>query len=413
MHIEELNPWWKTATVNENLAPPKHRDLFKTLSNGLFRKYIQVVVGLRRVGKSTLMFQLIKQLINQGTNPLRIVYISFDDPEARQKGVVGCLKDFTELTGENYRTGALYLFVDEAQKYPEWASEVKLLYDNYKNIRFVVSGSAGLNLLSEAKRSLAGRALYHELKPLSFEEYLLFVGSKVDVSKPRLYSEELKREFERYVKRPFPEIVHEVDEAFIKTYVRESVLDPVLFKDIPLQFREVDVLLVESLLRNFLTHPGTYLSVDSLSRDMKRAKTTIYKCLFYLEASLLIRRVMNFRPSTRSVSRKLARVYPYHPVLMLPYNPSDDKYAESLAAATLEARHYWREDDIEVDFLLDDTPVEVKYVSEVRQEDLRSVKRFMNKYGSKTGVVVTKNKEGVVDGVRLVPLWLLCLRGGV
>ncbi|MEM2035640.1 MAG: AAA family ATPase, partial [Candidatus Caldarchaeum sp.] len=284
---------------------------------------------------------------------------------------------------------------------------------NYKNIRFVVSGSAGLNLLSEAKRSLAGRALYHELKPLSFEEYLLFVGSKVDVSKPRLYFEELKREFERYVKRPFPEIVHEVDEAFIKTYVRESVLDPVLFKDIPLQFREVDVLLVESLLRNFLTHPGTYLSVDSLSRDMKRAKTTIYKCLFYLEASLLIRRVMNFRPSTRSVSRKLARVYPYHPVLMLPYNPSDDKYAESLAAATLEARHYWREDDIEVDFLLDDTPVEVKYVSEVRQEDLRSVKRFMNKYGSKTGVVVTKNKEGVVDGVRLVPLWLLCLRGGV
>ncbi|MEM4381299.1 MAG: ATP-binding protein [Candidatus Caldarchaeum sp.] len=413
MRIDELNPWWKTSTVDESLAPPKHRDLFKTLSNGLFRKYIQVVAGLRRVGKSTLLFQLIKHLIVQGTKPLRIIYVSFDDPAARRKGVVGCLKDFTELTGENYRTGALYLFVDEAQKSPDWASELKLIYDNYKNIRIVVSGSAGLNLLAEAKRSLAGRALYYELKPLSFQEYLLFVESKADVSKPQLYSEELRKEFERYLKKPFPEIVHEDDEAFIKTYVREAVLEPVLFKDIPLHFRDVDVLLIESIMQNFLTNPGTYLSVDSLSRDMKRAKTTIYKCLFYLEASLLTRRVMNFRPSTRSASRKLARIYPYHPVLMLPYNPSDDKYAESLVASTLQVRYYWREDGSEVDFLVDKTPVEVKYVDEVRQDDLRSVKRFMNKYGSKTGVVVTKNKEGVVDGVRLVPLWLLCLRGGV
>ncbi|MCS6783752.1 MAG: ATP-binding protein, partial [Candidatus Caldarchaeum sp.] len=380
MRLDETNHWWAEKTVREELSPPKKRLLFKTLYEGLFRRQVQVVDGLRRVGKSTLVYQLIKKLLEERTNPLRILYITFDDPEVRKLGIVGSLKEYTLLTKEDYRRGRLFLFVDEAQKYPEWVSEVKLLYDNYPNIRIVATGSAGLNLLAEAKRTLAGRTVYHELKPLNLKEFLMLREIDADLSKPLLYEDKLKQEFNSFLKRPFPEIVNEPDESFIRNYVSNAVIEPVLFRDIPREFMDVDVLLVERLVETFFASPGQYLSVDSLASDLRRAKTTIYKSLFYLEASFLTRRVMNFRPSVRSASRKLSRIYAYHPVLTLPYRPSEEKYVENFVMSELNARYYWRENGKEVDFLVDLTPVEVKYVDVVRKEEIKPLRFFMDKY---------------------------------
>jgi predicted AAA+ superfamily ATPase len=202
--------------------------------------------------------------------------------------------------------------------------------------------------------------------------------------------------------------------GFIRRYIRNSVIEPIILKDIPKEFGEVDVLLLEKLITIFLSDPGQYLSLDEIAKELRRAKTTLYKALFYLEFSLLVRRVLNYRPSIRAASRKMSRIYAYHPCLTLPFCAPEEKYVENLVLFELDARHYWRDKDKEVDFLSDLTPVEVKCGSKVGKDDVKHLSYFMKKYaklGVENGYVITGDAEGDIGGIRLIPLWKFCLMG--
>jgi len=110
---------------------------------------------------------------------------------------------------------------------------------------------------------------------------------------------------------------------------------------------------------------------------MGRAKTTLYKAIFYLEFSFLIKRVLNFRPSIRAASRKLSRIYAYHPCLLLPFDVPEEKFAENLVLFELGAEYYWREKDKGIDFLKNSLAVEVKLKTKISKEDTRSIESFL------------------------------------
>jgi predicted AAA+ superfamily ATPase len=377
-----------------------------------------VIAGLRRVGKSTIFYQLIERLIRNQISPLQIVYCNFDEPELQEKRIEDILKDYSKITAVDYRKQKIYLFLDEAQKAKEWVASVKLIYDNLPNIKILVSGSASLNILTDAKKSLAGRAIYYELKPLSFNEFLRLKGVRIEKKKFLLYKDALEKEFDEFLLRPFPELINEKDISFIKKYIRSSVIEPIILKDIPKEFKDVDIYLIEKLVNIFLANPGQYLALDEMAKELRRAKTSIYNALFYLEFSFLIRRVLNFRPSIRAASRKLSRIYPYHPCLSLPFDifsTNKEKYVENLVLSELDAKYYWREKEKEIDFLKDCTPVEVKFKSKIDRGDTRWIKYFIKKYEGKLGVkkayLITKDVEGHTDNICLMPLWQFCLLG--
>jgi predicted AAA+ superfamily ATPase len=415
MKLEELNLWWTEKHIPQQLVPTTRRELFSTIKADLGRKQVQVIVGLRRVGKSTIFYQLIDELIKSGVNPLHIVYCNFDEPELQEKRIDELLKEYSKLTDIDYRKEKIYLFLDEVQKAKNWVADVKLIYDNLRNIKILVSGSASLNILSEAKKSLAGRAIYYELKPLSFNEFLKLKGIQIEKRQFLLYRELLEKEFDKFILRPFPELIREKDINFIKNYIRSSVIEPIILKDIPKEFKEVDVLLLEKLVNIFLTNPGQYLRLDELAKELRRAKTTLYKALFYLEFSFLIKRVLNFRPSIRAASRKLSRIYAYHPCLLLPFGASEEQFAENLVLFELGAKYYWRDKEKEIDFLKDSTPVEVKLKTKIGKEDTRWIEFFLKKYGKSLNVdkayIITKNIEGKMGSIYLVPLWRFCFKG--
>ncbi|HLI45782.1 MAG TPA: ATP-binding protein [Geobacterales bacterium] len=416
MELQELNHWWIEGSVKESLVPEFKRDLFNIILQDIARRQICIITGLRRTGKSTLMFQLIDQLIRRGINPRKILYISFDEPNFQQKRIEEILREYSKITRMDYKSDEIYLFFDEIQKAKEWTSSVKLIYDNLKNVRkIVISGSASLNLIAEAKKDLAGRALYYELKPMSFAEFLRFKGIRVRNEDVDLYREILQREFELFKLRPFPEIAREEDMTFIKKYIYSAVIEPIILKDIPKEFKEVDVLLLERLVHIFLTEPGRYLKVDELAKELSRAKITIYKALFYLEFSYIVRKLLNFRPSIRSASRKLSKIYAYHPGLCIPFNISEDRYAENLVCSELNASYYWRERGKEIDFLVNNAPVEVKYTSKIGKEDLRWIRYFEKKYAKSLGIkhafIITKDLEYNVNNIALIPLWKFSFQG--
>jgi len=128
------------------------------------------IVGPRGVGKTTLLFQHIKE----NHNTTDTLYISMDDLYFASHSLHETAENF-------YKEGGKYLFIDEIHKYPEWSRTLKNLYDNYPDMKVVFTGSSVLDIL-KGNADLSRRALLYHLQGLSFREYLrLFHGISVPV----------------------------------------------------------------------------------------------------------------------------------------------------------------------------------------------------------------------------------------
>lgn len=133
-----------------------------------------IITGARGVGKTTLLLQYIQTNlpINEET-----LYVSLDDIYFSKTNLI----DFTE---QFIREGGKYLFIDEAQKYQAWSKEIKNIYDNFPDLKIVISGSSSIELL-KSEGDLSRRALYYNLHGLSFREYLNF-AYKLDLTPYKL-----------------------------------------------------------------------------------------------------------------------------------------------------------------------------------------------------------------------------------
>ena len=120
------------------------------------------IVGPRGVGKTTLLFQHIKE--NHSTADT--LYVSMDDLYFTSHSLLETASDF-------HKDGGKFLFIDEIHKYPEWSRTLKNLYDNYPDLNVVFTGSSVLNIL-KGRADLSRRALLMHLQGLSFREYLQF-----------------------------------------------------------------------------------------------------------------------------------------------------------------------------------------------------------------------------------------------
>ncbi|MDK2373322.1 MAG: ATP-binding protein [Candidatus Korarchaeota archaeon] len=409
-----FNPWWRDGSVGGDLAKPYRRKIFTDVVKGLDLRQIQLITGLRRVGKSTILYQLVDHLIGRGVQPRRIVYYSFDVAE---DGILEILRSYSQLTGVDWRSERVYLLLDEIQKVDGWSSWLKIIYDSHPNLKILVSGSSSLHLEEDAQRNLAGRYIIHKVEPLSLIEFFeLKTGRTVD--NPDLWRDDLLAVLEEYLRKPFPEIVNWSDVPAL-TYIRESVLEKVLASD--LSTRGLDRFRTYEILSLLFSEPGLYLNVNTLAGEVGMSKKTLYKYLGYMENSYLVRILRNYRPSVRASSRKMKRIYPYHWSLLYGLVPRIERGAllESIAASLLNAVYYWREGVREVDFVVLDgdsiAPIEVKAKDSLRRDDLRNLAFFMGRYGIRKGFLIYMGDDGVeeLDGgiVRLISLLSLCISG--
>lgn len=414
-----LNSWWKDGKVPEDLAKSYLREPFQDVLKLIDYRQAVLLTGLRRVGKSTLMYQTINHLIREGVDPKHLLYFSFDE---RISDPLTILDSYSSLTGVDWRREHVHVFFDEVQKLSGWSSKLKLLYDSSPNLKFFLSGSGGVLLEEGAASDLAGRYLSVRVSSLSLKEFFeMSTGRRVGEDL-RLWEDEIRRFLGPYLERPFPEIVKWEDRRRIEEYIGESILEKVVRKDIPQTFKGVNEEALMAMLEIFYREPGIYISLDSLAKSLRMSKKNLLKHLFYMEFSCLTKTIRNFRPSLLASSRKLKRVYPYHWALAegLHLEAEKGKLLESVVATLLDARYYWREGAKEVDFLLrrgkDVVPLEVKAKEDVGSSEVKNLRYFMRKFGAKKGYVVYSGgeerslrfREGTV---KLVPLLKLCLFG--
>lgn len=148
----------KHSRLIENTALDFQRYLLSQLP---WEEKLVGLKGSRGVGKSTLLLQYIKQRYGQSTTAL---YISLDDLYFSENTLTRLAEDFAAK-------GGTHLFVDEVHKYPNWAVELKNIYDGLPGLRVVFTGSSLLEILN-ARADLSRRALVYSLQGLSFREYL-------------------------------------------------------------------------------------------------------------------------------------------------------------------------------------------------------------------------------------------------
>ena len=139
-----------------------------------------IIVGPRRSGKSTIMYQLIKQLIDRGIPRGNTLHVNFEDP--RFYGELNpqfMSKLFDAYTMVLRPKGKVYIFLDEVQNIAGWEKFVRFLVDQQKHAIYVTGSSSSL-LSKELGTLLTGRHLDLTIYPLSFGEFLFFKGIKSD-----------------------------------------------------------------------------------------------------------------------------------------------------------------------------------------------------------------------------------------
>ena len=180
--LTAYNPWWKSGSVNPKMSKTYKRFAFheamKRLDQTDIRRTV-VLTGTRRVGKTTIQYQMIETLLERGIAPQKIVFISMDHPMLKLSGV----NDVLECYHENiYADQDVYYFFDEIQYAQDWDKWLKTIYDMQPDTQVVATGSASPALIKGNQESGAGRWTVIQVPTMSFYEYCEIL----DLDRPEL-----------------------------------------------------------------------------------------------------------------------------------------------------------------------------------------------------------------------------------
>ncbi len=305
-----FNPWWITGGLPKEINKPVKRVAFyeikRTISHPKLRRIV-FLSGARRVGKTTLMYQVISELLEDEAPAKTILYLSFDHPVLKFFNIGQIIELFLNNI-VNEQDKELYIFFDEIQYAKDWDTWLKILYDQNPGYRIMVTGSATPIISSKGIESGVGRWITIKIPTLSFYEYIDLIQipdkpslpsgikpmslhqlSKRDLNAIMLKLTGLQKYFHRYLLLGgFPELVMSNDTAFAQRILREDVVDKVLKRDITALFGTRNVLDLEKIFLYLCIHSGSIIVRDIISRELQISRQTIDNYFSILEQSNLI-----------------------------------------------------------------------------------------------------------------------------
>ncbi len=362
------------------------------------------ITGLRRVGKTT----LIKQLLNEWKGDA--FYFSFDEVIYQNYDT---LKKVVEVFVEEAEKPLIAL--DEVGKIRGWAGVVKKYYDQGK-ARFIVSGSSSLTI-TKGRESLAGRLFEVPLPPLQYNEFLALVcgGKGIPSLKEVFKAKKVKDCLSSFFsKGAFPETAL-MEEKWVAKYVKEGVVGKILYEDIPEVFRILYKAKLYDLLLYVAEYSGNVIHETNTAEVVGLNKGTVKEYLFYLEQAYLSYLIPN-QGSLAKKFRKGKKAYVASPTLYyhLATTRNEGQMAEvavfdKLLALREEKPAFYRDSQKrEVDFVVGKPPlpIEVKFKSRIRREELRPLLYYMKKFNVGRAVVITRElfDEQEVEGKRITYL---------
>ena len=374
-------------------------------------KKIISLIGVRRSGKTSILFNLIKKL-RQTLDIDRIIYINFEDDRLlgiNVKDLNSLIEAYYELYPQN-RDKKVYLFLDEVQNVNQWELFVRRIYDSL-NIQVFVTGSSAKLLSAEIATSLRGRTISYEVFPFSFKEFLDFNSININLNSPKSLSY-IKNSLDVYLKKGgLPETVGE--DEFIQKKILHDYMDLIIYKDISERHNIKNNTLLKHLIKYCFTNIGTLLSFNKLyneykSQGFKLSKDSLFEYFSYLEDAYALFKVSIYRNSVKAEMRNPKKIYAIDNGFKSLFSSTTDDYSklyENIVFLHLRRQTreiYYLKNKQEVDFytVLNNKKmlINVSYSIEDRKTKNREIKSLlegMKDIGIKESFLINKEEEGI------------------
>jgi len=410
-----LNPWWEKQSFNSGIKRDSYLQRFYLQ---LERKQAEIIVGSRRSGKTTLLKQFIRELLEKGVSEKDILYLPLDHPNLSATPISEHLKNLRKIFDHN-RDRKLYLFLDEIQDSPGWETELKSLYDS-EPLKIFCSGSSS-SLIARQGGKLTGRQIITTVYPLSFKEFILFRGSQPKLSEDYKY-ETLAAEY--LETGGYPEQVLNPSHEYMT-----NLLEDILARDLIRNFPVKKPFALRDLMRLVAASTGSRISYNKLSKTLALSLDTVKDYISYLEGAFLLQSIEKWTTSHSERIYAQKKVYLWdNGVRTLLTGPGDEgSKAENAVFMELKRNSlqcgYYAESEREVDFITGSykspLPVEAKYVDALDWKDRRlsGLRLFLRRFPKTKRVLLITKKfedETVLDTatINAIPLWKFLLRSG-
>jgi len=376
-----------------------------------------VFVGLRRAGKSYLMYQIIKQLLNDGHTKDEILYFNFED-ERLTDLTTADLDLIKTCYEEMYDTKPIF-FLDEIQNVAYWEKFVRRLAD--QGYRVYVTGSNAKMLSSDIANTLGGRFMIQHIYPFSFVEYLSSKG--IDSrSKNAIYTERsaIVKTFQDYfIYGGLPEISNVND----KRNWLSSLYQKLFYGDLISRYQIRNDFALKLLIRKLAQSVKQATSFTRLanlvsSAGKKISTDTLIDYVGYLIESWMIFGIENINAKLANKASNKKYYFIDNGLLHLFLIDPNTSLLENIVAIALQRKYgndlYYYQNGVEVDFYIPSEQLAVQVCYSL--DDANTLKREVNalmklhhQLSISKMVIITKdnNQQIVLDGcsIEVVEVW--------
>ena len=384
-------------------------------------------VGIRRTGKSYMMYQQVKNLLDTGVHLNEILYVNFEDErllEITSAELNEILEIGLEMAGEGKKP---YVFLDEIQNVQGWEKFVRRIAD--MKYRVNITGSNNKMLSKEIASTLGGRFMIVQIFPYSFSEYLNALGKQKDYLLPLATTDkaEINKIFDDYLRfGAFPELV----EIKNKRNYLSSIYQTIYVGDILTRNNITNDFAVRMILKKIAEAVMNPLSFSRLANILNSAgtgigKQTVINYVGYMKDAYLLFSLQNY--AAKLVDKETSPKYYFMDTGLIALLLLDcgTVQLENLVAIELIRRYgtenvFYFESNVEVDFYVPDENLAIQ-VSWSVLDDMDTKERELNAFaklekyisGAKR-LVITNSEEAQLEyegiDVEVVPAWKWLLK---
>ncbi len=409
--IEILAPWnfWQHAVMTGI-----DREVYvAALYQQKDLKEVSVVLGVRRSGKSTVLLQTIKKLIECGVPARHTLYVNFEEPAFAPYLTLEFLLQLYQSYQEQLKpTGTVYIVLDEIHLVPGWERFVRGLYDKSSAVKIYLTGSAAHLLSKEYGVALTGRTYTTIVWPLSFNEFLSFKQLASAPSQAHLLQEYLEY-------GGFPQIVL-TKRPEDKRHLLKEQYSALLEKDVVTRYAVRAIRELKECMLYIVSQSGLPLSGYAVAAQLGITQPTVNKFLEYAREVWLIRTVEHFSYSLARRFKHPKKVYVIDPglyqAISLSWSENKGRLFETVVAIGLlrhnEEIFYWQAKQ-EVDFVVRRGRKIVRLINVCleltvgnREREVAGLRAAMQEFKLTTAEIITVGQEEVIT----VPEGMIAVR---
>ncbi len=395
-----------------------------------------VIVGVRRSGKSTYLFQIIQNLLDHGIPRDNILYINFFDDRLhrlQETGPAIIVDAYFSLYPEKKNKEKIYCFFDEIQQISGWESFVDRLMRTEK-CEIYITGSSAQFLSGEVATQMRGRALSWEMFPFSFREFLDFKGLTVSQN---IFSREryfILNAFEEYRKTGgFPEVLD--SEPNVRIKIHQEYLNAVLFRDLIERHDISHPRAVSDLAHRLIDNTASLYSVNALtgylkSLGHKSPKSAVSDYLNWFEDAYFFFTVRVFDASLARSNTNPKKIYCIDHGLIQSASSgiltNSGHLLENMIFLVLRRKfnpvyYYKTADGREVDYIVRDNQGEIQLIQvceslqnrETKNREILALQTAMNELNLHFGLIITLHDEEEIrtdaGTIKCIPAWKMSL----